>query len=134
MIGDDRCLGAKFGDAVLYDGKGTEVLFVQWLSMRVRRRRAEGPVREDDERTVGASHSLDSIHDGPERGNRGGTGVVSVGTNTTQLLGSKTVGPVKGADRIYSEEDHFLVWHVRRVIRREIRDRGGELGKGCRTK
>lgn len=125
MIDIAQYLGAKVSDAILESGKGREMLLVQrfgagWCGV-------ERPVCQDGEWAMRAPHALDGIQDVMERRYHG------EGINA-QLLGRKTVSPVKSADRVYSEDGYFLVWHAGRVVCREIRDRSGELNEGRRTK
>lgn len=131
MIGLVQYLGAKVCDAILENWKGVEMLFVQrfgagWCGV-------ERPVGQNGEWAMGAPHALDGIQDVMERRYDGGTANFFRG-NVSRLLGRKTVSPVKRADRVYSEDGYFLVWHARRVVGREIRDRSGELNEGRRTK
>lgn len=105
MIGIAGCLGAKVCDGVL-EG------------------RVEAPAGENGERGVRAAHRLDGMEHVVER--RGPLCVA-------QLLGGKAVRPVEGADRVYCEDGDVLVWHVGCMVRGEMRDRGGEVGKGRRT-
>ena len=106
-----------------------EMLLVQRLGARCG---VERPVCQDGEWAMRAPHALDSIEDVME-GDHGNAPVLCRG-DIAQLLGGKAIGPVKSADRVYREDRDFLVWHVGRVVSREIRDRSGELDEGRRTK
>lgn len=105
MIDIAQYLGAKVCDAILEDKKGMEMLPVR--RSRVRWCGVERPVCQDNERAVRAPHALDSIEYVMERQHLG-----FFRGNVAQLLGRKTVSPVKSADRVYSKDGYFLVWHV----------------------
>lgn len=71
----------------------------------------EYPVCQNDERPMRAPHAVDGIQDVVERRHHGDSADFFRG-NIAQLLDRKTVSPVKSADRVYSEDGYFLVWHV----------------------